>query len=134
MNVNRALYVMLGITLVLAALSVWAVDRSNKATAQAHQLADDLRLIQETQRTTRAQQLGACERGNAIRRKVNDAVFNSRAIVEEFSAWLKTSAEFREAQGDSSGASESRAAKRRIDGLSVLLTPIDEVACQSVVP
>lgn len=134
MTTSRALYVMLGITLVLAALSVWSIDRSNKATAQATQLASDLRLIQEKQTTTRAQQLAACERANAIRRRIDGFALTSKAIAEEFSAWLETSAEFREASGQTAGAAESRAAKRRVEGLAVLLVPIGEINCEAVIP
>lgn len=134
MNAHRALYVMLGIAVCLVALSVWSIDRSNKATAQATQLANDLKLIQERQTSSRTQQLAACERGNALRRKLSGYGLTSKAIAEEFAAWLETSAEFREAEGQIAGAAESRAAKRRVEGLVALLDPVDEVDCETVIP
>lgn len=134
MNAARALYVMIGIALVLAVMAAWSIDRSNKATSQAAQLTNDLRLIQQEQRSSRSERLAACDRGNTLRRKLNDYALTSKSIAEEFSAWLDTSAKFRESQGQTAGAAESRAAKRRVDGLVGLLAPMDEVNCESVIP
>jgi hypothetical protein len=133
-NAQRSLYVMIGIAVCLVAVAVWSVDRSNKATASATQLAADLRVIQEQQATSRVERLAACERGNKLRRKLDVSTVTSKAIAEEFAAWLATSAEFREAQGEIAGAAESRAAKRRVEGLAVLLVPTGEIDCEAVIP
>ena len=130
----KALYVMIGISLVLVAVSAWSVDGSRDATARAEQTAHDLALLQERQTTTRAQQIAACERSNAVRRKLNGYALTARALGEEFARWLGTSAEFRDSQGEDVGAEQSRAAKRRVEGLAELLSPIGETDCEAVIP
>lgn len=134
MSTQRSLYAMVAITLVLCAVSVWSVTQSNDATKAATALAADLRVLQERSVGARTLQLAACERANAIRRRVDSYAVISRAFADEFSRWLLTSAEFRREQGDLSGAAESRAARRRILDIAKLVTPIGEVDCTAVIP
>ena len=127
MNSHRAVYVMLAITMVLVGVAIWAAGTTTRVVA-------DFKVLQEAQRSTRSAQLTACERGNVLRTKLDVQVAAVAAIGDEFAEWLESSAQFRESQGETIGAAESRVSKRRVDGFVALLVPVGQVDCQRVIP